>query len=98
MKRLINHVDAGKSLESFQPSLLDAVQIVKQSWDNVEPTTIYYCFKKAGFAHSSNECTPPIDETDGVDTASESTTVRVSLLEQLFNEYGITRSVETPLK
>lgn len=76
LKKLIDHVDAGNSFDSFKPTLLDAVKILKQSWERVEPATIQNCFKRAGFTSSTNE--------------NESTTSVEPILEQLFVEYGVT--------
>lgn len=76
LKKLIDHVDAGNSFDSFKPTLLDAVKILKQSWERVEPATIQNCFKRAGFTASTNE--------------NESTTSVEPILEQLFVEYGVT--------
>ncbi|KAL8606073.1 hypothetical protein ACOMHN_044409 [Nucella lapillus] len=47
--KLLAHVNAGKSAKDFKPSLLDAVCVLKQSWDKVTPATIANSFGKAGF-------------------------------------------------
>ncbi|KAL8584690.1 hypothetical protein ACOMHN_035611 [Nucella lapillus] len=44
--------DRGKSAKDFKPSLLDAVCVLKQSWDKVTPATIANSFGKAGFIKS----------------------------------------------
>ncbi|KAL8613536.1 hypothetical protein ACOMHN_007579 [Nucella lapillus] len=47
--KLLAHVNAGKSAKDFKPSLLDAVCVLKQSWDKVTSATIANSFGKAGF-------------------------------------------------
>ncbi|GFO11170.1 tigger transposable element-derived protein [Plakobranchus ocellatus] len=54
LKRLIQHVDSSKSFESFKPTLLEAVSILKSAWGKVEPATVINCFRKAGF-HEQNQ-------------------------------------------
>ena len=50
--RLILHVDSGLPLDEFSVTLLDAVRNLKHAWDNVKPTTVRNCFRKAGFNRS----------------------------------------------
>ncbi|GFR77121.1 tigger transposable element-derived protein [Elysia marginata] len=55
LKRIINHVDEGNDFDHFKLTLLDAVIILKQAWEKVEPATIRNCFKKAGLQASETE-------------------------------------------
>ena len=41
--------DTTKSIDDAKINLFDAVQFVKQSWDEVTPQTIINCFKESGF-------------------------------------------------
>ena len=82
MRKLIDDVDRGEAFDLFKPSLLDAVKLIKSSWNKVEPATIQNCFRKAGFVINDQET-----EEDTVDTTS-------GILERLYKEYGINAPVE----
>ncbi|KAL8584722.1 hypothetical protein ACOMHN_035642 [Nucella lapillus] len=43
--KLLAHVNAGTSAKDFKPSLLDAVCVLKQSWDKITPATIANSFE-----------------------------------------------------
>ncbi|GFO50030.1 tigger transposable element-derived protein 4 [Plakobranchus ocellatus] len=48
LKRLINYVDESNDYNS-KLTLLDAVIILNQALERVEPATVRNCFKKEGF-------------------------------------------------
>lgn len=47
LRSRIDHIDSGDL--GWRPSLLDAVDYLKQAWDFVKQETIANCFKHAGF-------------------------------------------------
>ncbi|GFS15232.1 ADP-dependent glucokinase [Elysia marginata] len=85
LKRIINHVDEGNGFDNFKLTLLDAVIILKQAWEKVEPATIRNCFKKAGFQASETERENEIE--------AEDTDVQ-PFLSRLLVEYGIPDSLD----
>ena len=80
LKRLIDHINKAHSFDSFKPSLLDPVKILKHSLERVEPETVYNCFKRASFVQ------PDETETRLRDEADTDCSRRMPLLEQLFKE------------
>lgn len=85
LKRIINYVDDGKDFNDFKLTLLDAVIILKQAWEKVEPATIRNCFKKANFQVLESEA--GITETE---TETEYSEPDVEpFLSLLLVEYGI---------
>ena len=42
---------------TYQPTLLDAIHMMTQSWEKVTTDTIAHCFRNAGFRHSSDDQT-----------------------------------------
>ncbi|GFS16960.1 tigger transposable element-derived protein [Elysia marginata] len=87
LKRIINHVDEGNDFDNFKLTQLDAVIILKQAWEKVEPATIKNCFKKAGFQASETE-TEGENEIEAVDTDVQ------PFLSCLLVEYGIPDSLD----
>ena len=75
LRRLINFIDDGNDYSTFKFTLLDAVVLLKQAWEKVEPATIRNCFRKAGFR--------------ATDAADESTEEIQPLLASLLAEYGM---------
>ena len=69
-----NNAD-GNDYSTFKFTLLDAVVLLKQAWERVEPATIRNCFRKAGFR--------------ATDAADESTEEIQPLLASLLAEYGM---------
>ncbi|GFS03162.1 tigger transposable element-derived protein [Elysia marginata] len=87
LKRIINHVDEGNDFDNFKLTLLDAVIILKQAWEKVEPATIRNCFKKAGLQASETE-------TEGEnEIEAEDPDVQL-FLSRLLVEYGIPDSLD----
>ncbi|KAL8615196.1 hypothetical protein ACOMHN_029212 [Nucella lapillus] len=81
--KLLAHVNAGKSAKYFKPSLLDAVCVLKQSWDKVTPATIANSFGKAGFIKSDG-ADDTLDDHNPKDHEEQE-----PLLARLFAEWNI---------
>ncbi|KAL8625373.1 hypothetical protein ACOMHN_044516 [Nucella lapillus] len=81
--KLLAHVNAGKSAKDFKPSLLDAVCVLKQSWDKVTPATIANSFGKAGFIKSDG-ADDTLDDHNPKDHEEQE-----PLLARLFAEWNI---------
>ncbi|KAL8592873.1 hypothetical protein ACOMHN_050700 [Nucella lapillus] len=81
--KLLAHVNAGKSAKYFKPSLLDAVCVMKQSWDKVTPATIAKSFSKAGFIKSDG-ADDTLDDHNPNDHEEQE-----PLLARLFAEWNI---------
>ncbi|KAL8615474.1 hypothetical protein ACOMHN_053810 [Nucella lapillus] len=81
--KLMAHVNAGKSAKYFKPSLLDAVCVLKQSWDKVTPATIANSFSKAGFIKSDG-ADDTLDDHNPKDHEEQE-----PLLARLFAEWNI---------
>lgn len=82
--KLIAHIDAGMPREDFRITILEAMTMLKQVWNRVTPTpsTIAYCFRKAGFVTTASSSSPPVDSS-GEDAAPE------PLLSRLYREWKI---------
>ncbi|GFR85378.1 tigger transposable element-derived protein 4 [Elysia marginata] len=89
LKRIINHVDEGNDFDNFKLTLLDAVIILKQAWEKVEPATIRNCFKKAGFQASETET-----EIEGENEIEAEDTDVQPFLSRLLVEYSIPDSLD----
>ncbi|KAL8565360.1 hypothetical protein ACOMHN_029055 [Nucella lapillus] len=81
--KLLAHVNAGKSAKDFKPSLLDAVCVLKQSWDKFTPATIANSFGKAGFIKSDG-ADDTLDDHNPKDHEEQE-----PLLARLFAEWNI---------
>ncbi|KAK7105522.1 hypothetical protein V1264_016888 [Littorina saxatilis] len=89
LSRLILHVDSGLPLDEFSVTLLDAVRNLKRAWDNVKPSTVRNCFRKAGFNRSDLDegeaCTEmPCDVRADIEAADME-----PLLSRLYKELGV---------
>ena len=68
--------------EGFSPNLLDALYLIRLSWDNVSPQTIKNCFDHCGFKQQDADC----DNVAGTSTCVSETASETQLLDQLRTE------------
>ena len=61
-------MEAGDPREEFQFSLLEALSMLKCSWDKVTQPTIANYFKKAGFLQDDSVRGDPSDEDEYQDS------------------------------
>ena len=64
--QLVTSIDAGKE---FEHNLLDALYLLRLSWNNVKSSTQCDCFKHCGFTtqEDSPDQQSPVDETENSD-------------------------------
>ena len=60
---LIKLISAIEAKEDFAPTLLDALYLLRLSWENVSAQTIANCFHHSGFTLGSSNATPEADTT-----------------------------------
>ena len=58
-------ISAGELIKTI--TLLDAVHLIAESWDNVKESTIDHCFKHAGFRNENDE----MEETEEFDSLAD---------------------------
>jgi transposase-like protein/uncharacterized membrane protein len=89
LSKLVCHMDADLSYDDFHITLLDAILMLKSSWDNVLPATIANCFRQAGFLPTVEV---PVNEDSAPSTSNESKVTEISvepLLLRLYQELNI---------
>ena len=74
-------MEVGKPREEFQLSLLEAMSMLKRSWDKVTQPTIANCFKKAGFLQDDSVSDDPSEEDEYQDSEP--------IHSELFKEWNI---------
>ena len=60
----ISYIDDGKPAEDFNITLLEVMIMIKAAWDQVTPSTIRICFRKAGSVTTSSGSTPSKQSSD----------------------------------
>ena len=81
VRNLLAHIDFGGKARDYKMSLLDAVHILRWSWDKVTPATIANSLNHADFCHR------PADESTFTDCEEPET-----LPAHLFQEWNISPS------
>ena len=87
---LIKLIVAIEAKEEFSPNLLDALYLIRLSWDNVSPQTIKNCFDHCGFKQQDADC----DDVAGTSTCVSETANGTQLLDRLRTE-GVELSDDT---
>lgn len=65
MKLLTQFIDAIDNEMQFRTTVLDAITLLKQAWNEVSSTTIANCFRHSGFVHStSSEADQEVDDME----------------------------------
>ncbi|XP_005104807.1 tigger transposable element-derived protein 4 [Aplysia californica] len=72
LRKLIAYTDHGKSADTFEMSILDAMYELKAAWNLVSSATVANCFRLAGFVVGSEQ--PPDDATPTADINKETPT------------------------
>lgn len=89
LSKLVGHMDADLSSDDFKITLLDAILMLKSSWDRVLPATIANCFRQAGFLPAVDVS---VNENSAPSTSNESNVTDISvepLLARLYQELNI---------
>ncbi|XP_061190463.1 tigger transposable element-derived protein 4-like [Saccostrea echinata] len=71
--KYINAIDKGQTPTI---SILDALHLLSQAWDNVTVSTISNCFRHAGFATQNDNATPDEDEDFDIEYSIPLATLR----------------------
>ena len=49
VKKMLAHIEASDAQSTFKPTVLDAIRMISAAWQEVKPTTLKNCFRKAGW-------------------------------------------------
>ena len=90
-KNILRQMSAIDKKTEFSLTVLDAMRLLKQAWDNVEPKTIQNCFQHANFYHNrpTNAETKQVsDEDDPEDDIPLSRLSQLGITATSFQEYA----------
>jgi hypothetical protein len=88
MKLLTKFIDAIDNEMQFRTTVLDAITLLKQAWNEVSSTTIANCFRHSGFVHStSSEADQEVD--DDMELEAEECEQVVDRLNTLLHRYDM---------
>ena len=62
MKLLAKFIEAIDNETEFQTTVLDAIMLLKQAWDEVASVTMANCFRHSRFVHDTTEEVDNLDE------------------------------------